>query len=367
MAQRLRAEIPEHYFLARFGGDEFVIVIPKMINSEEAKNAAIDVLTKLQESLLINERELHISASIGISVYPDHATSRDDLLRCADISMYSSKNAQSNSYRIFQKDMAWYGTRLRLEQRLRAAMIEKPFEIHYQPKFGVEDKNLAGFEALLRWTDSELGVVAPNDFIPVAEELGLIHSLTEIVFSQVCADVNRWSELGFKTVPIAINVSPTTLLLPTFTARVADVLDGSVMTWSDLEIEITEEVFLRRGTDIVDLITSLRDKGVRFALDDFGTRYSSLAYLTNFPIDSLKIDGTFIEGIDEEGSRNRNIVAALIDLAHGLGLEVTAEYVETQAQREFLSSKGCDLMQGYLMYPALPASQCDELLDKGQL
>lgn len=345
-------------FFARLGGDEFVVIIPDIQN----ESAAIEVASRIMESIgteiHIEQFDLHTSASLGISIFPDHGNNASELLKCADISMYSSKETGRATFSVYSSMMATHTRRLELEAALNGALDRGEFELVYQPQIEFFSGRINGFEALLRWKNQELDNPPPDEFIPIAAETSYIHEITRWVIETAARDLSLIQNMGMSSVSVGINVLPATLQVDGFQSWLVDAMKKNALSPGSIEIEITEDIFLSNSEEIYELLRTLQSAGVRVAIDDFGTRYSSLLHLVGFPLDTLKIDSQFIAGI-ETSNKHRSVVSAIIALAHGLGLRVIAEGVEGDAQREFLRVLGCDFMQGNLLHE--PAS-CRDLV-----
>ena len=358
---RLAILTDEASLLARWGDDEFVCVMPGIKNSQDASRFASKLLEAVSRPIEHREQYYVATASLGASVFPKHARNTADLLSYANDAMLRSKAERGGQYNLYNASWAMPSANLNLEDKLRSACQEDKFEIRYQPKLDVTTGELLGMEALIRWSDSELGNVSPADFIPLAEDMGLIHELTRLVVRKAGQDFNRWRSAKMKTVPIAINLSPRTLLQPKFLSHLEKDLAQSDMQLHDIEFEITEDVPIQNMEEVVRLSHQLRNQGVKIALDDFGTRHSTLEHLVTLPVDMVKIDGIFIRAL-EDSDTCRSIVKSLVELAHSMKLQVTAENVETDKQLNYLKEVGCDQMQGYLFYPALRAKECEYLM-----
>jgi len=345
-------------FFARLGGDEFVVIIPDL----KSESAAIEVASRLMEvigaEMHLEQLDLHTSASLGISIFPDHGRTGSDLLKCADISMYSSKETGRATFSVYSSMMATHTRRLQLEAALSGALERGEFELVYQPQIEFFSGRITGFEALLRWKNEELDNPPPDEFIPIAAETSYIHEITRWAIETAAHDLSLIQNMGLNSVSVAINVSLGTLHVDGFQSWLIDAMEKNALKPGSIEIEITEDVFLSDSEEVYDLLKKLQSAGIRVAIDDFGAGHSSLLYLVGFPLDTLKIDSQFIAGI-ETSNKHRSVVSAIISLAHGLGLRVVAEGVEVDAQREFLRVLGCDLMQGYLLHE--PAS-CRDLV-----
>jgi predicted signal transduction protein with EAL and GGDEF domain len=302
-------------------------------------------------------------ASIGIALAPQHGTDLDQILKNADLAMYAAKSAGRRTYRFFEPEMdARVRARRILEMDLRQAISDGAFEVHYQPCVSLRDNKITGCEALLRWRHSERGMISPAEFIPVAEETGLINQLGEWVLTTACAEATTWPE----HIKLAVNVSPVQFKSGTLALKIVAALAASGLPASRLELEITEAVLIRDDETALAILHQLRTIGVGIALDDFGTGYSSLSYLQRFPFDKIKIDRCFVNDIAEPDGSSC-IVQAVVNIAAARQMTTTAEGVETQQQRELLRALGCAEMQGYLFSPAKPAAELRQLFRREQL
>lgn len=357
VAQRLRTCVGSEDLVARLGGDEFAIIKADTDDRGALTTLAEDILEKLRIPVVCKGQEIPIDASIGIAIAPDHGSNLDELLKSADLAMYAAKSNGRRTYRFFSPELdARLRTRRQMELDLRQALAGGHFEVHYQPLVDLTSNGVTGCEALLRWRHPERGMISPAEFIPVAEEAGLINEIGEWVLNRACAEAAGWPP-GIR---LAVNVSPVQFRSKTLGLRVATALQNSGLSPNRLELEITEAVLIRDDQEALTILHQLRDLGVRIALDDFGTGYSSLSYLRRFPFDKIKIDRSFVKGIDDlDGSK---IVQAVVTMASACGMDTTAEGVETEAQREILRRLGCNQMQGYLFSPAIPVSELHLLL-----
>ncbi|WP_439407680.1 EAL domain-containing protein [Bradyrhizobium sp. DASA03076] len=360
VASRLRACVSGNDLVARLGGDEFAIV--KAGTSDQAGLSALaeQILTSLRMPVDCKGQEITTDASIGIAIAPDHGDIIDELLKRADLAMYAAKSEGRGTFRIFVPEYdAKARQRRQLELDLRQALARGEFEVHYQPLVDLSANVVTGCEALLRWRHPERGMVSPADFIPVAEDTGLIGEIGEWVLKQACLEAASWPG----DIHIAVNVSPVQFRSKTLALKVAAALAESGLAPERLELEITETVLIRDDEEALTVLQQLRELGVRIALDDFGTGYSSLSYLHRFPFDKIKIDRSFISDIGEPEDSSP-IVQAVVHMAAARHMATTAEGVETEAQREVLRQLGCSQMQGWLFSPAIPAAKLKQLLSK---
>jgi len=362
LAERFQHSVREGDTVARFGGDEFVILLDDVASEDDVAGVAQKVLDALDAPFQVDDRTLYVTASIGVSLFPGDGEDASTLLKNADIAMYRAKEMGKNTYQFYSADMSARAfERLTLESSLRRALEQGEFRLHYQPQIDVETGAIVGVEALLRWQHPEFGLVLPADFIPLLEETGLIVAAGEWVLQTACAQLLDWSAQGWRRLRLAVNLSPRQLQAPGLTAavkRALDILDGEP---GRLELEITEGVLVRHAPATVEMLESLHVLGARMAIDDFGTGYSSLSYLRRLPIDTLKIDRAFVRDIPHDPDDSA-ITAAIIALAQTLKLEMIAEGVETAAQRDFLRAGGCRVMQGYLFSRPQPPEDITRLL-----
>jgi diguanylate cyclase (GGDEF)-like protein/PAS domain S-box-containing protein len=347
VAHRIRACLREDDTVARMGGDEFIVILGSLAQPDDATATARRIVAVLRRPVVIDGRELVVTASVGISIYPDDSQEASTLIKNADIAMYRAKDEGRNSFQLYQPAMnARSLEHLALETALHGAMERNELLLHFQPLVRADDGALVAAEALLRWQHPELGLIAPADFIPLAEETGLIVPIGEWVLHQACTHHRAWREGGPAAMRMMVNISVRQFRQEDFVAMVARVLADTDMPAALLTLELTESMLMEDVDASATRMQQLHELGVNLALDDFGTGYSSLAYLKGFPIDELKIDRLFVRGIDRS-TRDAALVAAIILLGHSLGLRVVAEGVETQAHLDVLRRHGCDLAQGY--------------------
>ena len=357
VAGRIRSCLGEADLIARLGGDEFAVIQTGVRNVGDV----VEFVTRIHESIRqpyeCLGHQLSTDASIGIALAPQDGTDLDQLIKNADLAMYGAKAGGRRTHRFFEPAMdACAKARLAMEQDLRQALVDGGFEIHYQPLVDLHRDEVTGCEALLRWRHPERGMISPAEFIPVAEDTGLIVELGEWVLKTACAEAASWPD----HIRIAVNVSPVQLKCPTLALRIASALANSGLRASRLEIEITEAVLIRDDETALAILHQLRDIGVRIALDDFGTGYSSLSYLKRFPFDKIKIDSCFIGDITEVDGSSA-IVQAVVNIAASRNMTTTAEGVETLEQKDLLRALGCTEMQGYLFSAAKPGSEVRRL------
>ena len=358
VAARLRGCVGPQDLVARLGGDEFAIVKAETRDRGQLTALAEQILDSLRIPAHCKGQEVPIEASIGIAIAPDDGLSLEDLFKNADLAMYAAKSDGRRTYRFFVPELdARLKTRRQLELDLRQALARGQLEIHYQPLVELATDTVAGCEALLRWYHPERGMISPADFIPVAEDTGLINEIGDWVLKRACAEAAGWPG----HIRLAVNVSPVQFRSKTLALRVATALRDSGLAPDRLELEITEAVLIRDDNEALVILHQLRDLGVRIALDDFGTGYSSLSYLRRFPFDKIKIDRSFVTDIGDAGGSSM-IVEAVVNMASACRMSTTAEGVETEMQREILRGLGCSEIQGYLFSPAVPASKLRQLL-----
>ncbi|MEP6504361.1 MAG: EAL domain-containing protein, partial [Betaproteobacteria bacterium] len=368
IARRLRGALREDDTVARVGGDEFQVITCNVAGSVDAARIAEKLMRTLGEPFVLEGQELHVTASLGVSLFPRDGASGELLLKYADTALYEAKAEGRNVYRFFSPEMnAQAHGRLRLENDLRRAVERQELELHYQPQLDLATGEVCAVEALVRWRHPVRGLVLPNSFIPMAEETGLVLGIGEWVLNEACRQVAEWQRNGLADnlapLRVAVNISARQLQRPGLDGAVRRALLLSGLAPQCLELEITESSVMLDPQHAQSVLQSLRDLGVQLSIDDFGTGYSSLAYLKRLPLDRLKIDRSFIGGIPLDRD-DAAIVETIIVMTHKLGLRVIAEGVETLEQRLQLVHQGCDEMQGFLLAHPVPAAELPPLLKR---
>lgn len=354
VARRLRNASRATDIVGRYGGDEFVMIFPNIDDRFSGSFLAEKLLYSFSDPFQLPERELFCTPSIGIAFYPDHADTADGLIRCADLAMYHSKRASPRHYTLFSQEMLQQSSRrLDLEHDLRHAIQRDEFVMHYQPKYDLETERIVGAEGLVRWMHPSGVLISPAEFIPIAEETGLIAQLGQLTLRKVCQQAQAWRQAGLLLDGIAVNLSPREFHDANIVQLVRTVLDNTGLPPDFLELELTEGAMVVDVDHAVDTLRRLKGLGVRLAIDDFGTGYSSLAYLKRFPIDTLKIDRSFVRDVATNAT-DTAIIDTIIGLASSLGFSVVAEGVETIAQALVLRERNCRYAQGYLICRPLP-------------
>jgi diguanylate cyclase (GGDEF)-like protein/PAS domain S-box-containing protein len=357
VAQRLQAGVRGTDTVARLGGDEFAIVQVSVDQPGDAQALCRRLTEELRAPFRIEGHELYVGASIGVALAPDDGENHERLLKSADIALYRAKQAGRGTFRFFEAQMdSELQARKALEQDLRQALAKGQFELHYQPLVAVQGQELTGVEALLRWRHPDRGVVQPGEFIPVAEETGLIVPIGEWALRTACRQVKAWPGLR-----VSVNLSPVQFKHRELVDTIKQVIADADLEPERLELEITENVLLHDTASALEVLTTLKELGVRISMDDFGTGYSSLGYLNSFPFDKIKIDRSFIIDLNEKDKANA-IVRSVINLGQSLGMITNAEGVETLEQLMFLANEGCEQVQGYYFGRAMPAGEISALI-----
>ncbi|WP_052487612.1 EAL domain-containing protein [Gordoniibacillus kamchatkensis] len=363
VAERLRQCLSDEDFVCRLAGDEFCIITRSVRDSSQIEQLAQAIQRAFEAPFDLHGHRASVSASIGISLYPEHGTDSESLLHHSDVAMLEVKETGKNHYRWYADSMeAIRARRLRMEQFLQSAIVRNELTVHYQPKRDLAQGKTVGVEALLRWNSPQLGNVPPYEFIPVAESSGIIHDIGEWVIRSVCRQFAAWqNEFADMSLIVAINISGVQLLQPNFARRIRTIFAEEGADPRHFELEVTESFMIAKFDEVVDIFAQLRDFGFLISIDDFGAGYSSMKYLFQLPIQCMKIDKTLIDHL-ADNARNQVIVSALIDMAHQLQLTVVAEGVELPEQLRILESYRCDQIQGYLIGKPVPAEELRALL-----
>ncbi len=365
IAKRLVGCVRASDTVSRQGGDEFVVLLSEAEQWENAAIVAARMLIAVAETHFIDNHDLHVTTSIGVSVYPEDGEDAETLIKNADTAMYQAKENGRQSYQFFKPAMNVRAVeRQSTEESLRRALEREEFLLLYQPKINLRTGAITGAEALIRWTHPTRGEVSPAQFIPIAEESGLIRPIGDWVLREACQQARSWVDSGLPQTSMAVNVSATELRDETYVQRLYATLSQTGMDPRSLELELTESVLMKHAHSAAIILQTLRRSGVQVALDDFGTGYSSLSYLRDFPIDALKIDQSFVSEVTSAGE-DTSIVTAVISMARSLGLRVVAEGVETREQLEFLRAHECDEGQGYFFSRPVPPEMFADLLRTG--
>jgi diguanylate cyclase (GGDEF)-like protein/PAS domain S-box-containing protein len=365
IAQRLVECVRASDTVSRQGGDEFVVLLSEVAQSEDAAITARRMLRAVAQSHSIDQHDLYVTTSIGVSVYPDDGRDANTLIKNADTAMYQAKENGRQSFQFFKPAMnARAVERQSIEEGLRRALERREFALHYQPKIDLTTGAITGAEALLRWIHPMRGPIAPADFIPVAEDCGLIQTIGAWVLREACAQARAWMDVGLPATGMAVNVSGIEFRDERFLDRLFAIVRETGLDPKSLELELTESVLMKHAASTASILQTLRESGIRVAIDDFGTGYSSLSYLRKFPVDAVKIDQSFVRQISTAGD-DTTIVKAVIGMARGLKLRVIAEGVETLEEAAFLRAYRCEEAQGYYFSRPVPPQQFAMLLKNG--
>lgn len=357
VTQRIQSVLKNKDIVARYGGDEFIITITNIHHMQEAVQVAEKIVHLLSEPLPIDEQNIYISTSMGISLYPEDGTTLETLVKKADQAMYYAKQNGRNQFAFYFDDLKIDSKRvLLLDNELRKAIKQNDFTLNFQPKISLEDETLIGMEALIRWTNDQLGFVSPAEFIPYAEETGLIIPMSECVFRLACEAHLRLREEMDNVLPIAINISSIHFHQSNFIDTVKMIFEAYNCSPQDFELELTERTVMNNERDSIRKLVQLKNMGFKLSIDDFGTGYSSLSYLVQFPLDYLKIDRSFIQYITSIADKQA-VVDAIIQMAHRLHMKVIAEGVEQKDQVKLLEKLGCDMIQGYYYAKPMPLDE----------
>jgi len=366
IAKRLSDTIRRSDTVARFGGDKFGLVM-QITTVEDSVLVAEKILNVLNQSFIIDKQSISVTASIGISISPDDTLDRDELVKNTESAMRYLKKQGGNHYQFFSREMNQKAKkRIDMENKLRRALKNKEFVVYYQPKVNLENNAVVGAEALVRWIDPEKGLISPGDFIPIAEEAGLIGDIGEYVLLAACQENSLWFNQGLNPVRISVNVTASQFSDKDLVDKVKFTLDQTQLPPHLLELEITESSLVGDMEKVIEKLQIFRDMGLHISIDDFGTGYSSLSYLSRFPITTLKIDRAFINGM-ENNAKTAEITSAIIGLSRGLSLEVVAEGAESIEHINLLRKQGCDLVQGFFFSRPVPAQEFEAILKQGYL
>ena len=362
IAARLHGCARESDTIARFGGDEFAIVLEDLPEPSKAFTVAQKILDAFIPPFVVNGAEIYLASSIGVTFYPTDGDDLEALLKNADSAMYHAKAQGRNNYQFYSADLTERAhARLGMETSLRRALERDEFQLHYQPKVDLATGRVTGVEALLRWHDRDRGAVAPNEFIPIAEECGLILPIGDWVLRAACTEVKRWHDEGLAGLRLAVNLSSRQFRHKRLVTNIARILDETGFDARCLEFEITESVLMDLDNQVSEVLARIKEMGISISIDDFGTGYSSLSYLKRFPIDTLKIDRSFVRDIPADLD-DVAIVRAIIAMARSLRMRTVAEGVEQEEQMRFLRAEGCEEMQGFFYSRPLPSDEIVRLL-----
>jgi diguanylate cyclase (GGDEF)-like protein/PAS domain S-box-containing protein len=352
--------------IARLGGDEFTVLLSEINTIQNAAQVAHRILDIIRHPFTIDNHEIFVTSSIGISVYPHDGIEAESLLKNADTAMYYAKDQGRNNFQFYAKHMNTTACeRFEMENKLRKALDNQEFHLYYQPQLDIRSGNVVGVEALIRWIDAQNNVILPGRFISLAEDTGLIVPIGEWILNTACRQNRAWQDAGFAPMYVSVNISSVQFRQPSFIRTVDEVLQDTGLNPQYLELELTESILMETTESAIQTLNELKSMGVRISIDDFGTGYSSLSYLKRFPIDTLKIDRSFVRDVTSDPD-DKAIINAIIALARSLNLKVIAEGVETIQQLVCLHEQGSDGMQGYLFSPPLPKDSLTQLLKEGK-
>ena len=364
-AERLRSCVRDSDTVARLGGDEFTVVVEDIIEDHDAAAVAQKILDTLSQPFNLYGHEVFISVSVGITLYPSDDDNADNLLRNADSAMYRAKEFGRNNFQFYVADMNIKAReRLMVESSLRRALDRNEFMLYYQPRVDLLSGRVIGAEALLRWRHPEMGLVPPSEFIPILDETGMIIPVGDWALREACRQNREWQDMGLPPIRVAVNLSVRQFMQKDLADTIIRALDAAGLSAEHLEVEITEALFLEHNQTNIITLARLKNMGIHISIDDFGTGYSSLSYLKRLPIDTLKIDQSFVRDIGDPD--NKAIASAIIAMAASLRLNVLAEGVETDEQLAFLRAQGCNEIQGFAFSHPLPAQEFERLLRDGR-
>ena len=364
VSDKLVKAVRESDTVSRFGGDEFLVMVNNLADEDAIAGIAEKIINVLSEPFYVEGQEFYLTTSLGIALYPFDGTDMDSLLKNADSAMYKAKENGKNQYVVCSSELKnEVIEKIRITNSLYRALERGEFYLNYQPQIQVSTGKIIGLEALIRWRHHELGLVSPVVFIPIAEQIGVIGEIGAWVLRQACLQNKEWQLAGYDCVCMAVNVSAYQLRNKRFADQVGQTIRETGLEPGFIEIEITESAAMNETRDVIGLMNILRSLGISIAIDDFGTDYSSLSRLKELPIDKIKIDKRFIDGIGN-GEKDRAIVRTIIDLSRNLELKIIAEGVEDKNQLEFLKQNNCNEVQGYYYYKPMPASEVTHLLQQ---
>ena len=362
IADRLATLVRDGFTVARFSGDVFAISTSELKNADEASGIARNIKEMIAQPVVLKENEYFLTSSTGITLFPIEENSSEALYRATETAMNNAKHSGGNRYLYYDATLNIKAARkLDIEKGLRKALDNNEFRLFYQPQVDVQTRKIVGLEALVRWDHPENGIISPLDFIPVAEECGLIIPIGEWVLEEACQQVRQWTN-KYEPLSVGVNLSAKQFMQEGLSQKIKNIISRTGIAPQSLDLEITESIVLNDIQETIDILQDFRDIGVSTSMDDFGTGYSSLNYLHQLPIDTLKIDRAFIKGIGNNGPDNGGIARAIIAMAHSLGMSVIAEGVETEYQFNFLARYQCDEIQGFLYSPPVPAEKFEEML-----
>ncbi len=362
LGTKIKNSVRKKDFVSRQGGDEFTLLLPELVSMEQVMQLIREIHQRIQEPFIINDIEIHIETSIGVALYPRHGDDIDNLIKCADIAMYHAKGQGKNKFAIYTPEMNQaYLRKLSINKQLRSAIQNEEFSLFYQPQVRVDDGQIIGIESLVRWNNPALGDVTPSELIPIAEENGQIIPLGEWVLLTACRHLKAWLDEGYAIPKVAVNISPVQFRDEKLVDSVKRILLETGLEPQYLELEITEGVAIYNEKGVLNKLVALKDIGIKVALDDFGTGYSCLAYLAQYPVDTLKIDRSFIKDI-LHNLDNRILVETMIIMAHNFDIDVVAEGIDTTDHFELLKDYKCDAVQGFLISPPVSAEELKNLV-----
>jgi diguanylate cyclase len=364
LSKRFSSFIKEDIFVARMGGDEFTFLFRNVVSLPDLECKVEELLDLIQKPFLIDNQELYVTGSLGIAIYPEDSHSNEDLMKYADVAMYRAKDKGKNTYEFYHDQLNENNTkRLLLEKDIRRAIKEQQFEIYYQPQIKISTGKIFSMEALIRWNHPEKGLISPGEFIPIAEENGMIHELGEWVLYESCKQVKRWQKEGYSDMQLSVNISFKQLYHQSFINTVESMLNDIQFDPKLLDLEITESMAMKDLEYAKHIFAQLRNLGISISIDDFGTGYSSLNHIKNIPIDRVKVDGSFVRDVPNN-QESTIIIKTIMAMTKNLNLLSIAEHVETEDQYNFLKSINCDEIQGFLCSAPLNKKSMSEFLRK---